>query len=99
MAPQVGSQLSAPFVTTGVFPRRSAAETEGLQTPPVACPRYQESHTFDAPQPEIYCRLRGCFYGRVLLAEDALLLVAQRTCSCTRALRHEVKVYLFLHTP
>ena len=91
MAPQIGSQLSELLVTTGVFPCRSASETEWLQTTSVACPHW-------GPHPEIRCRLRWCFYGRVLLAEDTLLLVALRTRSCTRALRREVKVKLLLHT-
>jgi len=32
VAPKIGSQLSEPLVTIGVFPRRSATETEEIQT-------------------------------------------------------------------
>jgi hypothetical protein len=65
VAPQIEARLSEPLVTTGVFVRRSASETEALQTLSVACPRYQERHYSDAPQLAVHCRLRRRFHERV----------------------------------
>jgi hypothetical protein len=63
VALQIGARLNAaPLVTKAVFPRRSASETEALQTVLVASSRYQERHNCDAPQLAAHCR---CFHERV----------------------------------
>ena len=50
--------LREPFASiNAVFPRRSAWETEALQTLSVACVRYQPHHKSAAPQLAIQCRL------------------------------------------
>jgi len=93
VAPKIGSQLSEPLVTLACFHVEALQKLKGYKRHRSLVPATRTA-TLLTRDSQRYIVAYGC----VLLAEDALLLVALRTCSCTRALSHEVKVKLFLHT-
>jgi len=79
VAPQMGAPLSETLVIISVFPLRSTSHIEALQTLSVACHRYQEHNSSDAPRLNTCCRLWCHLQGYVLVFSDVLLFVALRT--------------------